>query len=159
MSYAVMLDAENIVIATIQHRVDDIHELARKFIVAMNLQHMKKHQWIAFDFKQRNQRHALQIFFFFQAEDGIRDLTVTGVQTCALPICSAMSRFAMILRRETSAGSTRLGGAITSCRMPSIRYLIPRVPSPGSMWMSEAPRRSEERRVGKECRSRWAPDH
>src|SRR2546430_16945364 len=28
------------------------------------------------------------IFFFFQAEDGIRDLTVTGVQTCALPICA-----------------------------------------------------------------------
>src|SRR2546430_7091384 len=27
------------------------------------------------------------IIFFFQAEDGIRDLTVTGVQTCALPIC------------------------------------------------------------------------
>src|SRR2546430_12944565 len=27
-------------------------------------------------------------FFFFQAEDGIRDLTVTGVQTCALPICT-----------------------------------------------------------------------
>src|SRR5256886_15037922 len=29
-------------------------------------------------------------FFFFQAEDGIRDLTVTGVQTCALPICPAL---------------------------------------------------------------------
>src|SRR5688572_15194690 len=29
----------------------------------------------------------LRVFFFFQAEDGIRDLTVTGVQTCALPIC------------------------------------------------------------------------
>src|SRR2546427_6927023 len=28
-------------------------------------------------------------FFFFQAEDGIRDLTVTGVQTCALPILGA----------------------------------------------------------------------
>src|SRR2546427_5685375 len=28
----------------------------------------------------------LHFFFFFQAEDGIRDLTVTGVQTCALPI-------------------------------------------------------------------------
>src|SRR5256886_15874385 len=28
-----------------------------------------------------------ELFFFFQAEDGIRDLTVTGVQTCALPIC------------------------------------------------------------------------
>src|SRR2546430_12754728 len=32
-------------------------------------------------------------FFFFQAEDGIRDLTVTGVQTCALPI-SRLTRFA-----------------------------------------------------------------
>src|SRR2546430_11016190 len=29
------------------------------------------------------------VFFFFQAEDGIRDLTVTGVQTCALPISTA----------------------------------------------------------------------
>ena len=27
-------------------------------------------------------------FFFFQAEDGIRDVAVTGVQTCALPICT-----------------------------------------------------------------------
>src|SRR5437763_2575323 len=27
------------------------------------------------------------VFFFFQAEDGIRDTSVTGVQTCALPIC------------------------------------------------------------------------
>src|SRR3989475_197998 len=32
-------------------------------------------------------------FFFFQAEDGIRDLTVTGVQTCALPICFATEAF------------------------------------------------------------------
>src|SRR5438093_2577830 len=29
------------------------------------------------------------LFFFFQAEDGIRDWSVTGVQTCALPICTA----------------------------------------------------------------------
>src|SRR2546430_13730115 len=35
----------------------------------------------------RIRRHAaIGVFFFFQAEDGIRDLTVTGVQTCALPI-------------------------------------------------------------------------
>src|SRR2546430_10452592 len=33
------------------------------------------------------------IFFFFQAEDGIRDLTVTGVQTCALPICTLADLF------------------------------------------------------------------
>src|SRR2546421_3429264 len=32
----------------------------------------------------------LFVFFFFQAEDGIRDLIVTGVQTCALPICRKM---------------------------------------------------------------------
>src|SRR3989475_9017184 len=36
---------------------------------------------------------ALFFFFFFQAEDGIRDLTVTGVQTCALPISSGEQRF------------------------------------------------------------------
>src|SRR2546429_3964357 len=30
----------------------------------------------------------MRIFFFFQAEDGIRDVAVTGVQTCALPICT-----------------------------------------------------------------------
>src|SRR2546430_9295133 len=34
-------------------------------------------------------------FFFFQAEDGIRDLTVTGVQTCALPISVFCERFAI----------------------------------------------------------------
>src|SRR2546430_5119300 len=34
----------------------------------------------------------MQVFFFFQAEDGIRDLTVTGVQTCALPILSILQK-------------------------------------------------------------------
>src|SRR5258706_10815959 len=33
-------------------------------------------------------------FFFFQAEDGIRDWSVTGVQTCALPICRTARRIA-----------------------------------------------------------------
>src|SRR2546430_4203778 len=37
-------------------------------------------------------------FFFFQAEDGIRDLTVTGVQTCALPI--SVSEFIMLQGRS-----------------------------------------------------------
>src|SRR5256885_3861568 len=36
----------------------------------------------------------LFFFFFFQAEDGIRDYKVTGVQTCALPICSHLERSA-----------------------------------------------------------------
>src|SRR2546422_7092032 len=34
----------------------------------------------------------LDFFFFFQAEDGIRDVAVTGVQTCALPICRTVRR-------------------------------------------------------------------
>src|SRR2546430_2013336 len=53
-------------------------------------------------------------FFFFQAEDGIRDLTVTGVQTCALPICShgraamsvtAASRIQAMLATEEHAAA------------------------------------------------------
>src|SRR3989454_1542715 len=39
----------------------------------------------------RLDRRARDLFFFFQAEDGIRDYKVTGVQTCALPICSVPS--------------------------------------------------------------------
>ena len=46
----------------------------------------------------------MSFFFFFQAEDGIRDRDVTGVQTCALPICKIMRR---ILRKiaENEYGS------------------------------------------------------
>src|SRR2546427_9355648 len=51
-------------------------------------------------------------FFFFQAEDGIRDLTVTGVQTCALPISQA------------PAGSACISGSLA--RRPSVpRYADP----------------------------------
>src|SRR2546422_10201339 len=42
-------------------------------------------------------------FFFFQAEDGIRDVAVTGVQTCALPICSIPAYFT-IADRVTTIG-------------------------------------------------------
>src|SRR2546430_12703402 len=41
-------------------------------------------------------------FFFFQAEDGIRDLTVTGVQTCALPIWSSRLKYSAS-RRDFSS--------------------------------------------------------
>src|SRR2546426_9902561 len=37
--------------------------------------------------------YSLFLFFFFQAEDGIRDYKVTGVQTCALPISHFVNRF------------------------------------------------------------------
>src|SRR3989454_8372045 len=45
----------------------------------------------------------LILFFFFQAEDGIRDYKVTGVQTCALPICLAVGRRALLINGKTDA--------------------------------------------------------
>src|SRR2546430_5179624 len=79
-------------------------------------------------------------FFFFQAEDGIRDLTVTGVQTCALPISHP-------LRIPVSPATT----AIRGCGEDAGWTL--------SAARARRPGRSEERRVGKECRSRWSPYH
>src|SRR5216684_4820798 len=72
-----------------------------------------------------------RLFFFFQAEDGIRAVAVTGVQTCALPI-------------SPGAGRPRLSAS------PDRRGQRRRAPQAD---------RSEERRVGKECRSRWSPYH
>src|SRR6266568_2501839 len=75
------------------------------------------------------------LFFFFQAEDGIRDGTVTGVQTCALPIFAAP---------VACLGSTSLTAADTDAKAKLFAQAY-------------AGQRSEERRVGKECRSRWSP--
>src|SRR6266487_4110488 len=74
-----------------------------------------------------------QLCFFFQAEDGIREGRVTGVQTCALPISIAS---------QSAGGPTRSA------------------PRSNRLWRARAfAARSEERRVGKECRSRWSPYH
>src|SRR5690349_24700602 len=93
------------------------------------------------------------VFFFFQAEDGIRDLYVTGVQTCALPIWKARRRG----DRAATAPLPPGGPAARSARRRSIRRR-----ARGSAWPAGAGHgrgRSEERRVGKECRSRGAPEH
>src|SRR5256884_8119807 len=51
-------------------------------------------------------------FFFFQAEDGIRDVAVTGVQTCALPICvEAVASAPSGIGRRRRAGRGRGGGS------------------------------------------------
>src|SRR5947209_12625904 len=75
---------------------------------------------------------ASHLLFFFQAEDGIRDIGVTGVQTCALPI------------------SARHAGVQRSCRTPACRAADAAAIHGGC--------RSEERRVGKESRARRAAD-
>src|SRR5690554_7778379 len=55
--------------------------------------------------------YVLFFFFFFQAEDGIRDADVTGVQTCALPISQAMSTLALERAQEVADKvTTALGG-------------------------------------------------
>src|SRR5438094_5252760 len=84
----------------------------------------------------------LTCFFFFQAEDGIRDRTVTGVQTCALPISASTARIPSAARRRGSSCTS--SWATSSDRTP-------RADEGGNG------HRSEERRVGKECRSRGSP--
>src|SRR5687767_15235365 len=96
--------------------------------------------------------------FFFQAEDGIRDKLVTGVQTCALPICVDVvlkydREFELSFRideRFDRRGQAALERDLdpASPRIPILQAAA--YPHP---W------RSEERRVGKEGRSRWSPHH
>src|SRR5688572_32127721 len=104
---------------------------------------------------KNSRKPALIRVIFFQAEDGIRDLTVTGVQTCALPICQIAvgrarevpyprqrrvpephqeptDRYAKALQRGLSRAQPRTAGIPMGRRSTT---------------------RTEERRVGKECRS------
>src|SRR5438876_10420783 len=87
----------------------------------------------------------LQVFFF-QAEDGIRDGRVTGVQTCALPISAVNNTvsgqanvFCGFCRDISAFGSGCFEGDLVE---------------PGCPRNADCTR-SEERRVGKECRARW----
>src|SRR3712207_8678194 len=56
------------------------------------------------------------MFIFFQSEDCIRDICVTGVQTCALPICAGDQR--IVEYRRASADRARPGSARLVLRMP-----------------------------------------
>src|SRR2546429_7373737 len=94
------------------------------------------------------------LFFFFQAEDGIRDVAVTGVQTCALPI----SALAPCCQPPNTFASQRSRGPVSASSSPSPSTM--NAPSfTGTESESFFDARSEERRVGKECRSRWSPYH
>src|SRR5205823_9523681 len=91
-------------------------------------------------------------FFFFQAEDGIRDKLVTGVQTCALPIFHGVDELAH--DRDVHVRFEQRQAHVTE------RFLdvALRDPPLALQLAEERVERSEERRVGKESRSRWAPD-
>src|SRR5262249_59612383 len=93
-------------------------------------------------------RCLLFFFFFFQAEDGIRDWSVTGVQTCALPISSSRDQQGPVGGERDREDSFRLAG-----------QPLHHAAAAGIVEKDLAVARSEERRVGKECRSRWAPRH
>src|SRR2546429_6144721 len=85
-------------------------------------------------------------YFFFQAEDGIRVVAVTGVQTCALPICPRP------LAWQSSVATVRLDTELCQAK-----GLGPKIKTDQARCDSHI--RSEERRVGKEGRSRWSPYH
>src|SRR5690348_18268981 len=84
--------------------------------------------------------------FFFQAEDGIRDGRVTGVQTCALPIWLTGGAAGV----EDHRGVRLAHQAALEHRRLVLQHLAQR---------PHALDRSEERRVGKEWRSRWSRYH
>src|SRR2546425_1057298 len=94
------------------------------------------------------------IFFFFQAEDGIRDKLVTGVQTCALPISQPLWR----QLREGGRIIMPLGRPWKTQRLVRVRKVAGKAVVEELTDVLFVPR-SEERRVGKECRSRWSPYH
>src|SRR5258708_11124283 len=95
------------------------------------------------------------LFFFFQAEDGIRDDLVTGVQTCALPI---LKRRWIAAKEVESQLTTIMQRAVASI---GLVQAFGREADEFNRFRSTAQGtvRSEERRVGKECRSRWSPYH
>src|SRR3712207_8843719 len=87
-------------------------------------------------------RLVVRASFFFQAEDGIRDIGVTGVQTCALPISRNLEFVILGIGVNLNYSFEAMPAEIRE-RATSLSILS----------------RSEERRVGKECRSRWSPYH
>src|SRR5438034_8126264 len=90
-------------------------------------------------------------YFFFQAEDGIRDHCVTGVQTCALPIYFALLQLDLQLQITHETVKTQ---------QDSVKLTNLRVEHGVATRLDVLQaQRSEERRVGKECRSRWSLDY
>src|SRR5690554_7018855 len=100
-------------------------------------------------------------YFFFQAEDGIRGADVTGVQTCALPIFLRERRGGKQMPSRAAGGEQDRARGHAACSLipaASARAAAPRFNCPAIGRLRVRPR-SEERRVGEECRSRGVPEH
>src|SRR5205823_9604016 len=95
--------------------------------------------------------------FFFQAEDGIRDKLVTGVQTCALPISSSRSCDADGGDESALEELEQRTGIKTALDVQPKQLEIGGELGATLFRITEEALRSEERRVGKECRCRWLP--
>src|SRR5207249_5406663 len=99
---------------------------------------------------------------FFQAEDGIRDRNVTGVQTCALPIYRVDKALLVVLGHGHGRGAEVLLGQLEDlfpdaglvARVDLVGELLDQLGVDLHLGRREC--RSEERRVGRECRSRWS---
>src|SRR5687767_15737608 len=98
--------------------------------------------------------------FFFQAEDVIRDKLVTGVQTCALPICLRAGEGKRVQPGHLAHLPGHGGAQLARARdLPAQRLrAFGRRSRAAAARLRPGRIRSEERRVGKECRSRWWPD-
>src|SRR5947209_15825609 len=109
-------------------------------------------------------RSVLEIFFF-QAEDGIRDIGVTGVQTCALPISGWPPREEQVGHRTLDGPEQptevrplfRREVSLDDPRGVFVHREIARLPPVESVRIRTCRERSEERRVGKEWRARCSP--
>src|SRR5256885_5645958 len=98
------------------------------------------------------------VCFFFQAEDGIRDYKVTGVQTCALPISLLHYLRAIWSTEDPDRRRMRYSNRQWPTQFePVINNSTATTDGSGVDQFGYF--RSEERRVGKECRSRWSPYH
>src|SRR5258708_23812116 len=96
--------------------------------------------------------------FFFQAEDGIRDDLVTGVQTCALPISYEHQTDPRYAAARLWVDAI-IDPAQTRDALISALEAVALNPEMREFKTGVLQTRSEERRVGKECRSRWSPYH
>src|SRR5258707_5819212 len=103
-------------------------------------------------------------FFFFQAEDGIRDIGVTGSSdVCSSDLASRSHRpfFPTLLQKKQP--SSTMASPLPAWFPSRPRLQISFARRWAAVQVSEqrifATTRSEERRVGKECRSRWSPYH